>query len=116
MKRTLTHEAADGSTVSVSSASDDALGVLAAIAASARQVAHWRLEAVTQAREQGRSWAEIGEALGMSKQAAWEQFSEDVGEMLLRIRERSGLDEDEAMQLAKQEIRAMRAERRARGG
>jgi hypothetical protein len=30
---------------------------------------------VSQARETGRSWTEIGEALGISRQAAWERFS-----------------------------------------
>ena len=31
---------------------------------------------VRRARESGCSWTEIGEALGTSKQAAWERFSE----------------------------------------
>jgi hypothetical protein len=31
---------------------------------------------VRRAREAGCSWTEIGEALGTSKQAAWERFSE----------------------------------------
>jgi hypothetical protein len=30
---------------------------------------------VSQAREAGRTWTEIGEALGISRQAAWERFS-----------------------------------------
>jgi hypothetical protein len=30
---------------------------------------------VQQARSAGRSWAEIGTSLGVSKQAAWERFS-----------------------------------------
>lgn len=30
---------------------------------------------VDQAREAGRTWTEIGEALGISRQAAWERFS-----------------------------------------
>jgi hypothetical protein len=32
-------------------------------------------EVVRYSRTQGRSWTQIGEALGMSKQAAWERFS-----------------------------------------
>ena len=32
-------------------------------------------EVVRFCRAQGRSWTQIGEALGMSKQAAWERFS-----------------------------------------
>ena len=30
---------------------------------------------VVQARSAGRSWTEIGDALGVSKQSAWERFS-----------------------------------------
>ena len=32
----------------------------------------WRYQAMRQAREEGHSWSEIGAALNMSKQAAWE--------------------------------------------
>jgi uncharacterized NAD(P)/FAD-binding protein YdhS len=32
-------------------------------------------QTVADARRQGCTWAEIGEALGMSKQSAWERFS-----------------------------------------
>ena len=32
---------------------------------------------VRQAREAGRSWTEIGEALGVSRQSAWQRFSTD---------------------------------------
>ena len=32
-------------------------------------------QTVRDAREQGCTWAEIGRALGMSKQSAWERFS-----------------------------------------
>ncbi|WP_055478536.1 hypothetical protein [Sphaerimonospora mesophila] len=35
-------------------------------------------QAVTQAREAGASWAEVGEAMGISKQAAHERFSARV--------------------------------------
>lgn len=31
--------------------------------------------AVAQARSRGNSWQQIGDALGMSRQAAWEKFS-----------------------------------------
>jgi hypothetical protein len=32
-------------------------------------------QTVAQAREQGCSWSEIGSALGISKQSAWERFA-----------------------------------------
>lgn len=112
MTTTFTHSPGDGSSVSIDSPSGDALDVLGALSSTTEQVTRWRREAVTQARLQGRSWAQIGAALGMSRQAAWEQFSADVEAMLDEIRERADLSEDEGMQLANDEIRAMRSERR----
>lgn len=114
MSTTFTFSSADGSAVSIDSSSDDALDVLGFLSSTQEQVGRWRREAVVQARSQGRSWAEIGAALGMSRQAAWEQFSSDVDAMLEEIHERSGLGEDEAMKLANDEIRAMRSEGRQR--
>ena len=35
----------------------------------------WRWQAMRQAREEGHSWSEIGGALNMSKQAAWESYN-----------------------------------------
>jgi len=35
-------------------------------------------EAVDRARHEGRTWTEIGEAMEMSKQAAWERFAMDA--------------------------------------
>lgn len=35
---------------------------------------------VAMARRQGRSWTEIGRALGVSKQTAWERYSHSVRE------------------------------------
>lgn len=34
-------------------------------------------EAVRTAREQGHTWEEVGQALGVSRQAAWQRFSPD---------------------------------------
>jgi DNA invertase Pin-like site-specific DNA recombinase len=41
----------------------------------ARAVDKLQRQLVRQAREGGQSWTEIGEALGVSRQAAWERFS-----------------------------------------
>ena len=41
----------------------------------ARAVEKLQRHLVYQAREGGESWTEIGEALGVSRQAAWERFS-----------------------------------------
>jgi hypothetical protein len=53
------------------------VGVLDSIRAGAelvRRINGRRWLDIQQAREEGRSWAEIGAALGMSKQAAWELY------------------------------------------
>lgn len=53
------------------------VGVLDSIRAGAelvRRLNGWRWLDIQQAREEGRSWSEIGAALGMSKQAAWELY------------------------------------------
>jgi hypothetical protein len=42
-------------------------------AATALEKAMW--QTVGEAREAGRSWAEIGKALGVTKQTAWQRFS-----------------------------------------
>jgi hypothetical protein len=41
----------------------------------ARAVDKLQRHLVQQAREAGRTWTEIGEALDVSRQAAWERFS-----------------------------------------
>ena len=35
----------------------------------------WQRKAVGTARQQGRTWDEIGKACGVSRQAAWERFA-----------------------------------------
>jgi hypothetical protein len=41
----------------------------------ARAVEKLQRHLVAQARQAGQTWTEIGEALGISRQAAWEKFS-----------------------------------------
>ena len=45
-------------------------------AGTALEKAIWRT--VGEAREAGRSWSEIGDALGVTKQTAWERFRRDA--------------------------------------
>lgn len=54
---------------------EELLGHLPKIQAAAAQV-HQHLTAwVRQARERGITWTRIGDALGMTRQSAWERFS-----------------------------------------
>lgn len=36
------------------------------------------VQAVSEAKSAGHSWSEIGEALGVSRQAAWERFNNRI--------------------------------------
>jgi ATP-dependent Clp protease ATP-binding subunit ClpX len=51
------------------------LAHLPKIAAAAEQVQRHLTAWVHQARERGITWTRIGEALGMTRQSAWERFS-----------------------------------------
>lgn len=73
-----------------------------------------RLRLIAAAREQGRSWTEIGSALGVSKQAAWQLYNADITAMLTRISDRSDLSEEEAMRIGREELAGVRRERRSR--
>jgi len=53
---------------------DLALGTLASVAALSRVVGGHTAEMVAIARKAGATWSQIGEALGVSKQAAHKQF------------------------------------------
>ena len=56
---------------------DDPLRVISGISDGAKALAKWQRKAVKVARQQGRTWDEIGDAAGVSRQAAWERFSTD---------------------------------------
>jgi hypothetical protein len=58
----------------------DLLAKLPRIASVAAQVEGGLQRWVREARRRGSSWADIGEALGMSRQSAWERFSHDEHE------------------------------------
>ena len=51
------------------------LTVAKAIASAAKEMESQLRRVVSVLRERGRSWTEIGSALGISKQSAWERFS-----------------------------------------
>ena len=91
---------------------DDPVERLRALRAADQELANWLSEAVGQARGAGRSWAEIGEALGVSRQAAWHLYNNPLRSAIDRARTEAGLSEDEALAVAKEELRAVRARRR----
>jgi ATP-dependent Clp protease ATP-binding subunit ClpX len=54
---------------------DELLAHLPKIQAAAAQIQQHLTAWVRQARERGITWTRIGEALGMTRQSAWERFS-----------------------------------------
>ena len=63
--------------VSIDGADRDPLGALRGLAESMRGVQRLVPDVVDLAREQRYTWAEIGNALGITRQSAWERFSRD---------------------------------------
>lgn len=94
--------------VAVELGSSDPLDQLRGLSAADRQLDVWQRQTITRARERGASWTQIGEALGVTKQAAWALYNKDVREALEAVRQRSGLTEQQARQLADDERDARR--------
>ncbi len=57
------------------SVDDDPLAVLSGIAHGTKMLDKYANDAVAIARDQRYTWAEIGEALGITRQSAWERFA-----------------------------------------
>ena len=91
------------------------LDALRALTVGEAELDRLRRSTVRAARAAGATWDEIGEALGMTRQSAWEFFSRETRAALARTAERNDeLAEHEAEQLAVAEVRAVRRQRRAR--
>jgi len=90
------------------------LDALREVSRSEAELDDLRWNQIAAARDAGASWAAIGEALGVSRQSAWEYFTRRVSAQLAANVENSDLSEDEAMELAVEEVRAVRRSRRAR--
>lgn len=88
------------------------LEALREVSRSEAELDELRWEQMAAARDAGASWASIGGALGISRQSAWEYFTRRLRSSLSESAAASGLSEDEAMDLAVEEVRAARRERR----
>lgn len=87
---------------------------LAALREEERELGRTKRHLIAQARYGGCSWEEVGVALGVSKQAAWDLYSAEITAMLDATADHMQLTEEEAMALALEEIAADRQERRSR--
>ena len=71
-----------------------------------------RCDLVRDARNNGATWEQVAQALGMTKQSAWEFFTERFRiELSHRVEKNTDLSEDAAMQLAVEETRVVRRRR-----
>ncbi len=85
-----------------------------------RELAHGEAElgrlrraSMSAARADGATWEQIGEALGMTRQSAWEYFSLDArSEIARNVAKNEHLTESEAMDAAIDEVRVSRRARR----
>jgi hypothetical protein len=77
---------------------EEALELLALGEVIARKAGYGRQLGVRSARAAGASWSQIGDALGTSKQAAWEAHNRWIDEQAEQHRrtEHTGMDEQEA--------------------
>ena len=99
-------------TVVVALEAEDPIDRLRALRVADQEVANWLAEAVGQARGAGRSWAEIGDALGVSRQAAWQLYNSGLRSAIARARTEAGLSEEEAQAVADEELNVVRDRRR----
>lgn len=91
----------------------DPLEALHELSRSEPELDRLRHEMVLAARSSGATWAEVGSALGVSRQSAWEYFtSRSRTELGKNVEANVALSEDEAMKLAIDEVRSVRRRRR----
>jgi hypothetical protein len=102
----------DGVSVRAALEANDPIERLRGLKRADEELARWLVEAVAQARAASRSWAEIGEALGVSRQAAWQLYNQELTRAIAASRRRFGLREEEALALSRKELSAVRHRRR----
>lgn len=101
--------------VAVDSLPRDPLSALRILTESEHELDRIRRTQVIAARAAGASWQQIGDALGVTRQSAWESFTAETRSALAaNVSANSALGEDDAVDLAVDEVRAARR-RRATG-
>ena len=91
----------------------DPLDALRELSRAGIELEALRRQRVGEARSEGATWEQIGESLGMSRQSAWEFYTEDARWAIDEEAEVSDLDEDEAMRVATEEVTRIRRRRRS---
>ena len=99
--------------VAVESLPKDPLAALRVLADSEHELDRIRREQVLAARAAGASWQQVGDALGISRQSAWESFTADAKQALAsNVDLNASLTDSDAMDMAVDEVRAVRRRRR----
>jgi len=103
------------SAVSFKALPKDPLDALREIARCESELDQLRCGQVKLAREQGSTWEQVAEALGISRQSAWEYYTARFRiELDHRVKENTVLSEDAALKLAVDETKAVRRRRPTR--
>lgn len=90
----------------------DPLAALRVLTDSELELDRIRREQVIAARAAGASWQQIGDALGVTRQSAWESFTTEARSALAsNVAANTELAEDDALDLAVDEVRAVRRRR-----
>lgn len=98
--------------VAVESLPSEPLAALRVLADSEHELDRLRRERVIAARAAGASWQQVGDALGVSRQSAWESFTADARAALgANVDANTSVGEDEAITNAVDEVRAVRRRR-----
>ena len=98
--------------IAVESLPADPLDALRELSRADVELEALRRERVEAARRQGATWDQIGESLRMSRQSAWEYYASETRRVLEESAAGSGLDEDEALRVAGEEVSRVRRRRR----
>jgi predicted DNA-binding protein (UPF0251 family) len=87
----------------------DPLSALRVLAESEHELERIRRQQVIAARAAGASWQQIGDALGVSRQSAWEAFTAATRAALDdNVEANKTLHEQDAVEIAVAEVRAVR--------
>ena len=100
--------------VAAESLPQDPLEALRVLADSEVELDRIRRDRVVAARAAGASWQQVGDALGVSRQSAWENFTADAKAAIVASASANDvLAEDDAIELAVEEVDAIRRQRRS---
>ena len=99
------------SILAVESLPTDPLAALRELVSSEAHLDRIRRDQIMAALAEGASWDEVGDALGVSRQEALEYYCADVWRRLeANAARNSDISDDEAMEIAVAEVRAVRRE------